>query len=79
MPQLHDFVYKYEWQVEYLHTSGHASKEALKTLCEFANPTTAIIPIHKEKVGTLQSLNLHVNCPIVESTTTTNDIEIIIK
>ena len=77
--QLHDFVYKYEWQVEYLHTSGHASKEALKTLCEFANPTTAIIPIHKEKVGTLQSLNLHVNCPIVESTTTTNDIEIIIK
>ena len=77
--QLHDFVYKYEWQVEHLHTSGHASSEALKSLCELANPTTAIIPIHKERVGTLQSLNLHVNCPIIESTTTVNDIEIIVR
>ena len=76
---MYNFVHKYDWKVEYLHTSGHASKDALKEICEFTNPTTAIIPIHKERKGTLQSLKLNVECPIVESSMVINDITIIVK
>ena len=76
---LYNFVHRHEWNIVHLHTSGHASKEAIKTLCELANPTTAIIPIHKEGRGSLQTLNLNVDCPIIEYSTVVNDIEIIIK
>lgn len=32
-----------------LHTSGHATIDALRNICELANPQFAILPIHKEK------------------------------
>ena len=32
----------------FCHTSGHASKECIEKVCCIINPTTAIIPIHKE-------------------------------
>lgn len=34
--------------VKYLHTSGHADIPTLRTVCEKAHPTTAIIPVHHE-------------------------------
>ncbi len=35
--------------IERLHTSGHATMETLRKVCETLNPTTAIIPIHRDK------------------------------
>ncbi len=32
-----------------LHTSGHATIEVLRNICELTNPRLAILPIHKEK------------------------------
>lgn len=44
---LHDFVNQFS-HVVFCHTSGHASKECVEKVCSLVNPTTAIIPIHKE-------------------------------
>ena len=76
--KLYQFVYKYHFKVERLHTSGHASKEALQAICEHINPSKAIIPIHKEERGLLDKLPMKVNCPIVESSCTIDDMEITI-
>jgi len=45
--ELHDFINQFP-HLEYCHTSGHASKECIEEVCRLINPTTAIIPIHKE-------------------------------
>ena len=44
---LYDFVNQFPNTVS-CHTSGHASKECIEKVCSMVNPTTAIIPIHKE-------------------------------
>jgi ribonuclease J len=44
---LYDFVNQFPNTV-FCHTSGHASKECIEKVCCLINPTTAIIPIHKE-------------------------------
>lgn len=46
-PALHSFVNQFP-QYEYCHTSGHASKGTIEKVCTLANPSKAIIPIHKE-------------------------------
>lgn len=76
---LYDFVHRYPWRIEHLHTSGHASKEALKSLCEHVQPTKAIIPIHKERKGSFEQLKLYVKCPIVESDQSFDNIDIVIR
>lgn len=76
---LYKFINRYDWNIEQLHTSGHASKEALAEICNTANPNYAIIPIHKEGKGSMNLLELKTRCPIIEETTTIKDIEIIIK
>ena len=76
--KLYQFVHRYDWTVERLHTSGHASKEALQAICEHIIPIKAIIPIHKEKRGLLDKLSLKVDCPIIESSCTIDNIEITI-
>ena len=76
--KLHKFVYRCNWTVKSLHTSGHASKEALQAICEHIKPSKAIIPIHKEKRGLLNQLSLKVDCPIIESSCTIDNIEITI-
>ena len=76
--KLYQFVYRHNWKVQHLHTSGHASKEALQAICEHINPSKAIIPIHKEKRGLLDELSLKVDCPIIESSCSLDDIEIAI-
>ena len=75
---LYDFTHRSYWHFEPLHTSGHASKDALRAVCEHFNPKVAIIPIHKEGKGTMSTLGLKVNCPIVESSTDIDDISITI-
>ena len=44
---LYDFINQFPNTV-FCHTSGHASKECIEKVCYIINPTTAIIPIHKE-------------------------------
>jgi ribonuclease J len=77
--ELYDFTHLYNWNYIPLHTSGHASKEALQAICEHVNPKKAIIPIHKEELGLLGKLDMDIHCPIVESTQVIDDINIIIK
>ena len=76
---LYDFVHQYDWDVVELHTSGHASKEALQRIVEISEPSVAIIPIHKEGKGTFQQLNLSVTCPVIEESCMVDDINIQIK
>lgn len=77
--ELYDFTHLYNWDYIPLHTSGHASKEALQAICEHINPKKAIIPIHKEELGLLGKLDMDIHCPIVESTQVVDGINIIIK
>lgn len=60
-PRLCSFVHRYNWNLIKLHTSGHASKEALRRLVEITNPQMAIIPIHKEKDSNFAELQLDSN------------------
>ncbi len=53
-----DFVHRHPWHFMELHTSGHASKEALEEVCNLANPTTAIIPIHKDPNSDFRTLDI---------------------
>lgn len=54
----YDFVHSYGWAVEHVHTSGHASPQTLKKVCELVRPSMAIIPIHKEKDSNFAGLQL---------------------
>lgn len=50
----------FKGRVKRLHTSGHATPEALAKVCNLVNPTTAIIPIHSEASSN------YANLPITE-------------
>jgi mRNA degradation ribonuclease J1/J2 len=54
----YDFVHMKDWHIEYLHTSGHASKEALAAVCKKVNPRYAIIPIHRDAETDFCSLDI---------------------
>ena len=45
----YNFVHKYDWEIFQIHTSGHASCQALTKVCNWVHPSMAIVPIHKEK------------------------------
>jgi mRNA degradation ribonuclease J1/J2 len=49
-------VHSKDWHIEYLHTSGHVSREALASVCEKVNPRYAIIPIHRDAESDFRSL-----------------------
>lgn len=72
------FVHSHDWNLEYLHTSGHASRDALALVCNTVNPTSAIIPIHREKGSDFTSLDIseELKDRVVTSDTTIDDIEI---
>ena len=57
-PSLREFVDSFGCKVEYIHTSGHASPEAIEEVCRTLNPRSAIIPIHKDATSDLHTLNL---------------------
>lgn len=77
----YDFVYAHDWIVEYLHTSGHASKEALTEVCKRVNPQLAIIPIHREAKSDFRKLDLpqELKDKVHTASTTLEDVDIIIK
>ena len=43
---------------DYNHTSGHASMQSLREICEIISPKTAIIPIHKNPDADYRTLGL---------------------
>ena len=66
---------------DYNHTSGHASMQSLKEICEIIAPKTAIIPIHKSPEADYHSLGLpkELEGKIVEEDTYIDDIYITIN
>lgn len=75
------FVHSHDWNCEYLHTSGHASKETLAQVCNLVNPHTAIIPIHTEKGSDFTSLDIpeELKNKVVTNDTIVDDIEIKVR
>lgn len=76
-----EFVKSNDWDFEYLHTSGHASRETLAKVCNAVNPRSAIIPIHIEKGSDFTTLDIseELKKKVVTSDMTVDDIEIKIK
>lgn len=79
--ELIDFVGKFDWKFRTLHTSGHATQEALENVCNAVNPRLAIIPIHKDARADFRKLNISedLKSKVVEKTTTIEGVEIVVK
>lgn len=77
----YDFVHSRDWHFEYLHTSGHASRDTLVAVCKNVNPHLAIIPIHREATSDYRSLDLpqELKDKVCTESTTLEDVKIIIK
>ena len=77
----YDFVHSHNWNLEYLHTSGHASREALEEVCKKVNPRLAIIPIHRDAESDFRSLNIpqELKDKVVTKNAKIQDVEIVIK
>jgi mRNA degradation ribonuclease J1/J2 len=75
------FVHSHDWNHEYLHTSGHASRETLAQVCNLVNPHTAIIPIHTEKGSDFTSLDIpkELKNKVITNDTIVDDIEIQVR
>ena len=63
---------------DYNHTSGHASVQSLKEICEFIGPKTAIIPIHHNPKADFHTIGLRkdLDDKIVEADTIVDGITI---
>lgn len=57
-PRLQEFVKLFGENMVYVHTSGHATRKTLAKICNILNPTTAIIPIHKDAGSDFLSLDI---------------------
>ena len=79
--EAYEFVHSYGWKFEYLHTSGHASKDTIAKVCRLVNPRSAIIPIHKEKESDFTSLDIsnELKSKVVTGDTVADGVEIIIQ
>lgn len=80
---LSEFVYDRDWTVydEGLHTSGHADRQALTSLCQRLSPKSAIIPIHREETCDFSQLELDqtLKDKITTSSAVVDGIDIVIK
>lgn len=56
--RLQEFVRMFGCRMEYVHTSGHATRKTLAKICTLTNPTTAIIPIHKDAEADFLTLDI---------------------
>lgn len=76
-----ELVHSYGWNFEYLHTSGHASRDTIAKVCRLVNPCSAIIPIHKEKESDFTSLDIsnELKSKVVTGDTVADGVEIIIQ
>ena len=81
MQSAYDFINSYDWHFEYLHTSGHASRETLEMVCKNVNPKLAIIPIHREAQSDFRELNLPQDLKdrVVTTSTKAGGVKIVIK
>ena len=77
-PKLQEFVKMFECNVEYVHTSGHATRKTLAKICTIVNPKSAIVPIHKASDGDLRTLDIsdELKNKVVGSTAIVNEIRI---
>ena len=77
----YDFVHSHGWNIDYLHTSGHASRESLAEICKKVNPRLAIIPIHREAKSDFRSLDLpqELKDKVHTESTTIEGVKIVIK
>lgn len=51
---------------KHLHTSGHASKQAIIDVCNAVSPKEAIIPVHSEQPGMLDDVGLPFNVRLLK-------------
>ena len=79
-PKLQEFVKMFDCNVEYIHTSGHATRKTLAKICAIVNPKSAIIPIHKSSDSDLRTLDIsdELKNKVVDITTIINEINILI-
>ena len=77
----YDFVHSHEWHIDYLHTSGHASRETIAAVCTKVNPRIAIIPIHRDAKSDFRSLDIsqELKNKVTTESTSIQGIDIIIK
>ena len=79
---IQEMINMFEGKFDYLHTSGHATKETIREVCEAINPTTAIIPIHRDEKSELDAAledNNELIAKIIKSSTAIKDIIIDIR
>ena len=64
---------------DYNHTSGHASIQSLKEICELIGPKTAIIPIHHNQDANFHTVGLRkdLDDKIVEADTLVDEVSIV--
>lgn len=81
MQSAYDFIHTYDWHFEYLHTSGHASRETLEMVCKKVSPKLAIIPIHREAQSDFRELNLseELKNKLITKSTSIENVKIVIK
>jgi ribonuclease J len=74
-------VHSHEWHIDYLHTSGHASRETIAAVCTKVNPRIAIIPIHRDAKSDFRSLDIsqELKNKVTTESTSIQGIDIIIK
>ena len=79
-PKLQEFISLYGKNMAYVHTSGHATRKTLEKICRIVNPSTAIIPIHRDPASDFLSLDIsdELKQKVTENSVCKNDIEIII-
>lgn len=75
-----DFAERFP-KVEVLHTSGHASAECLAEVCNLANPTTGIIPIHSEHSDDFRKLKIseELKSKIITSSVEFDNVKVLIS
>lgn len=57
-PKLQEFVKLFGENMAYVHTSGHATRKTLSKICSILNPSTAIIPIHRDAMSDFMTLDI---------------------
>jgi mRNA degradation ribonuclease J1/J2 len=77
-PKLQEFVSLFGNNMAYVHTSGHATRQTLAKVCRVVNPSTAIIPIHRDPMSDFRSLDIpqELKDKVIESSVCKNGIEI---
>jgi ribonuclease J len=79
--KLQEFVKMFGDNMVHLHTSGHATRTTLAKICNILNPSTAIIPIHKDAAADFLTLDIPdaLKSKVVSSSFCGNGLEVQVK